>query len=91
MCRVDLRPVLRLGHVQLLVNRGGTSFGDETRTWMGDQLAVDLERTIGYSPIDGGSATLAEWQRELQEKFDEAFVVLKGSELRAQFGVNQWL
>ena len=30
-------------------------------------------------------------QRELQEKFHEKFVVLKGSELRAQFGVNQWM
>ena len=32
-----------------------------------------------------------QWQRELQEKFDETFVVLKGSELRARFDVNQWM
>ena len=32
-----------------------------------------------------------QWQRELREKFDEKFLVLKGSDLRAQFGVNQWL
>ena len=32
-----------------------------------------------------------QWQRELQEKFDETVVVLKGSELRGQFGVNQWM
>ena len=27
----------------------------------------------------------------MQEKFDEKFLVLKGSDLRDQFGVNQWL
>ncbi len=32
-----------------------------------------------------------QWQRELKDKFDEQFVVLRGSELRAQYGVNQWL
>ncbi len=32
-----------------------------------------------------------QWQRELKEKFDEPFLVLKGSDLRDQFGVNQWL
>jgi superfamily II DNA or RNA helicase len=32
-----------------------------------------------------------QWQRELKEKFDEKFVVLKGADLREQFGVNQWL
>src|SRR6266699_1070207 len=32
-----------------------------------------------------------QWQRELKEKFDETFLVLKGSEFRDQFGVNQWL
>ena len=32
-----------------------------------------------------------QWQRELNEKFDEKFFVLKGSEIRDQFGVNQWL
>ncbi len=32
-----------------------------------------------------------QWQRELKEKFDEKFLVLKGSDLREQFGVNQWL
>jgi SNF2 family DNA or RNA helicase len=31
-----------------------------------------------------------QWQRELKEKFDEKFVVMKGSEIREQFGVNQW-
>ena len=32
-----------------------------------------------------------QWQRELREKFDEKFLVLKGGDLRAQFGVNQWI
>src|SRR5205823_8162536 len=30
-------------------------------------------------------------QRELKEKFDEQFVVLRGDTIREQFGVNQWL
>ena len=38
-----------------------------------------------------GPANLSfQWQRELREKFDERFVVLKGSDIREQFGVNQW-
>ena len=32
-----------------------------------------------------------QWQRELKEKFDETFIVFKGSDLREQFGVNQWM
>lgn len=32
-----------------------------------------------------------QWQRELKEKFDEKFLVLKGVDIRDQFGVNQWL
>src|SRR5437899_4046212 len=32
-----------------------------------------------------------QWQRELREKFDEKFVVMRGPDLREQFGVNQWL
>jgi len=31
-----------------------------------------------------------EWQRELRDKFDEKFLVLKGGDIRDQFGVNQW-
>ncbi len=33
----------------------------------------------------------SQWQRELKEKFDEKFLVLKGGDIRDQFGVNQWL
>ena len=32
-----------------------------------------------------------QWQRELREKFEERFLVLKGGDIRDQFGVNQWL
>ncbi len=32
-----------------------------------------------------------QWQRELREKFDERFLVLRGGDIREQFGVNQWL
>jgi len=32
-----------------------------------------------------------QWQRELKEKFDEQFLVMKGYDIRDQFGVNQWL
>ena len=46
-----------------------------------------IERTLVACP-----ANLAfQWQRELNEKFDEKFVVLKGGDIRDQFGVNQWL
>ncbi|MBI3319764.1 MAG: DEAD/DEAH box helicase, partial [Candidatus Omnitrophica bacterium] len=31
-----------------------------------------------------------QWQRELNEKFGETFLVLKGSTLRDQFGINHW-
>ena len=46
-----------------------------------------VERILVVCP-----ANLAfQWQRELKEKFDERFIVFKGSDLRDQFGVNQWL
>ena len=51
------------------------------------QLRGLAERILIVAP----SNLAFQWQRELQEKFDETFVVLKGSELRAQFGVNQWM
>jgi SNF2 family DNA or RNA helicase len=45
------------------------------------------ERTLIVCP-----ANLAfQWQREMKEKFDEKFIVMRGFELRSQFGVNQWL
>jgi len=51
------------------------------------QLRGLAERVLIVAP-----ANLAfQWQRELKEKFDEKFLVLKGGDLRDQFGVNQWL
>ncbi|HME32461.1 MAG TPA: DEAD/DEAH box helicase [Terriglobales bacterium] len=32
-----------------------------------------------------------QWQRELRDKFEEKFTVLKGDQIREQFGINQWL
>jgi len=32
-----------------------------------------------------------QWQRELKEKFDEKFIVMKGADIRDQFGMNQWM
>src|SRR5438874_2644230 len=32
-----------------------------------------------------------QWQRELKEKFDEKFEVLRGDVIRDQFGINQWM
>src|SRR3954453_6812166 len=32
-----------------------------------------------------------QWQRELKEKFEEKFVLLKGDQIREQFWINQWL
>lgn len=46
-----------------------------------------VERILVVCP-----ANLAfQWQRELKDKFDEKFLVLKGSDIRDQFGVNQWM
>ncbi len=32
-----------------------------------------------------------QWQRELNEKFDERFHVIRGDAIRDQFGINQWI
>ncbi len=45
------------------------------------------ERTLVVCPAN----LTFQWQRELKEKFDQQFLVLKGSDVRDQFGVNQWL
>jgi superfamily II DNA or RNA helicase len=45
------------------------------------------ERTLIVCP----SNLAFQWQREMKEKFDEKFLVMRGFELRTQFGVNQWL
>ena len=51
------------------------------------QLRGLAERILVVCP-----ANLAfQWQRELKEKFDEKFLLLRGRDIRDQFGVNQWL
>lgn len=51
------------------------------------QLRGLAERILILCP-----ANLAfQWQRELKDKFDEKFIVIKGGDIRDQFGVNQWL
>lgn len=46
-----------------------------------------VERILVVCP-----ANLAfQWQRELKEKFNEEFVVLRGDTIRDQFGMNQWI
>jgi superfamily II DNA or RNA helicase len=46
-----------------------------------------IERILVVCP-----ANLAfQWQRELKEKFDEKFEVIKGADLRVQYGINQFL
>ena len=32
-----------------------------------------------------------QWQQELLEKFDQQFVMMRGSDIHNQFGMNQWL
>ena len=46
-----------------------------------------IERVLVVCPAN----LTFQWQRELKEKFDEKFLVLKGGDIRDQFGVNQWL
>ena len=46
-----------------------------------------VERVLVVCP----SNLAFQWQREFEEKFDEKLLVLKGSDLRSQFGVNQWM
>lgn len=62
------------------------------KTIMAGLLIRELKlRGLAERILIVGPANLAfQWQRELKEKFDEAFVVLKGSEIRAQHGVNPW-
>jgi superfamily II DNA or RNA helicase len=63
------------------------------KTIMAGLLIRELElRGLAERILIVCPANLAfQWQRELKEKFDEKFYVLKGGEIREQFGVNQWL
>lgn len=45
------------------------------------------ERILIVSPAN----LTFQWQRELKEKFGEQFLVLKGQDIREQYGLNQWM
>src|SRR6266699_1753304 len=51
------------------------------------KLRVLAERVLIICPAN----LTFQWQRELKDKFEEKFVVLKGDLIREQFGINQWL
>jgi superfamily II DNA or RNA helicase len=81
--------LLKLGRVRfLLADDAGAG-----KTVMAGLLLRELklrglvERTLVVCPAN----LTFQWQRELKEKFNETFVVLKGGDIREQFGVNQWL
>jgi superfamily II DNA or RNA helicase len=63
------------------------------KTIMAGLLIRELElRGLAERILIVCPANLAfQWQRELKEKFDTQFLVLKGEDIRDQFGVNQWL
>ena len=63
------------------------------KTIMAGLLLRELKlRGLAERVLVACPANLAfQWQRELKEKFDEQFLILKGSDIRDQFGVNQWL
>jgi superfamily II DNA or RNA helicase len=63
------------------------------KTIMAGLLIRELElRGLAERILIVCPANLAfQWQRELKEKFDEKFLVLRGQDIRDQFGVNQWL
>ena len=80
--------LLKLGRVRfLLADDAGAG-----KTIMAGLLLRELklrglvERTLVVCPAN----LTFQWQRELKEKFGETFLVLKGGDIREQFGVNQW-
>ena len=81
--------LLKLSRVRfLLADDAGAG-----KTIMAGLLVRELKlRGLAERVLVVAPANLAfQWQRELKEKFDEKFLVLKGSDIRDQFGVNQWL
>ncbi|MFP5284532.1 MAG: DEAD/DEAH box helicase, partial [Thermoanaerobaculia bacterium] len=81
--------LLKLARVRfLLADDAGAG-----KTIMSGLLIRELElRGLAERILIICPANLAfQWQRELKEKFDAKFLVLKGQDLRDQFGVNQWL
>jgi superfamily II DNA or RNA helicase len=81
--------LLKLARVRfLLADDAGAG-----KTIMSGLLIRELElRGLAERILIVCPANLAfQWQRELKEKFDTKFLVMKGQDLRDQFGVNQWL
>ncbi len=81
--------LLKLARVRfLLADDAGAG-----KTIMAGLLARELElRGLAERMLIVCPANLAfQWQRELKEKFDAKFLVMKGQDIREQFGVNQWL
>jgi hypothetical protein len=81
--------LLKLARVRfLLADDAGAG-----KTIMSGLLVRELElRGLAERILIVCPANLAfQWQRELKEKFDTKFLVMKGQDLREQFGVNQWL
>lgn len=81
--------LLKLARVRfLLADDAGAG-----KTIMSGLLIRELElRGLAERILIVCPANLAfQWQRELKEKFDAKFLVMKGQDLREQFGVNQWL
>lgn len=81
--------LLKLARVRfLLADDAGAG-----KTIMSGLLIRELElRGLAERILIVCPANLAfQWQRELKEKFDTRFLVLKGQDIREQFGVNQWM
>lgn len=81
--------LLKLARVRfLLADDAGAG-----KTIMSGLLIRELElRGLAERILIVCPANLAfQWQRELKEKFDTKFLVLKGQDIRDQFGVNQWM
>src|SRR5437867_6825147 len=81
--------LLKLARVRfLLADDAGAG-----KTIMAGLLVRELElRGLAERILIVCPAHLAfQWQRELKEKFDTKFLLLKGQDIRDQFGVNQWL
>ena len=81
--------LLKLARVRfLLADDAGAG-----KTIMAGLLIRELElRGLAERILIVCPANLAfQWQRELKEKFDTKFLVMKGQDLREQFGVNQWM
>jgi superfamily II DNA or RNA helicase len=81
--------LLKLARVRfLLADDAGAG-----KTIMSGLLIRELElRGLAERILIVCPANLAfQWQRELKEKFDATFLVMKGQDLREQFGVNQWI